>query len=140
MVGSLALQVSAIASHVERGLDVLLMLESSEKVAQTGKKEKHRHYNKRGGLKRQTQELDHAHQQVEAATWPVVVKVTDEVGECISQRTDSQQEWDLDEKNHQALHKTDDGEDDHQVEVKDIGHSQRNTQEDCEDSDPLTIK
>lgn len=123
MAGSLWLQVVAVASHVERGLDVLLVLESSEKIAQTGEKEKKSHSNQRRGLYGQTQPLDSAHQQVETTARPIVVKIVDESGEGVGQGTNTEQERHLDKQNNQALHNTDDGKDHHQVEVEDVGNS-----------------
>lgn len=140
VASSLALQVIAVSSDVERRLDVLLVFESSEKVAQTGQEEEHSHNYKRGGLEGQTQELDGAHQQVEAATRPVVIEVADEVGESVGQWADLQQKWNLHEEHNQALNYTDHGEDDHQVEVEDVGNSQRQTQDDGEEPNPLPVE
>lgn len=140
VIGSLALQVIAITCNIERRLDVFLMLECSEKITQTGKKKENSHNNERGGLKRQTQKLDRAHQQVEAATRPVLVEIADKVGESVGQRTDSQQKRNLHKEDNQPLHEADDREDYDQVKVEDVGNAQGYAQENGEDSNPLAVE
>lgn len=140
MVCRLRLQVVALSAHIEGRLDVLLVLESSKEIAQTGKEEKHRHYNQRGGLKSQTQKLDRTHQQVEPTPRPVVIKVADKIGEGIGQWTNTEQKRHLHEQNNQTLHNTDDGEDYHQVEVENVGDTKCQTQDDGEEADPLAVE
>lgn len=65
--------------------------------------------------------------------------MTDEVGEGVGQGTDLQQERNLDKQHHQALHNADDGEDDHQRRMEDVGYSKGETEDDGEEADPLAV-
>lgn len=127
MSSSLAFKVLTGTGHVKRALDVLLVLHGGKKVACTGQKEQHRHHEQRSGHEKQTQPLDNTHEQVKSAPGPVVVEVADEVGERVGQRTDFQQKRNLHKQHNQALHDTDDGENDHQVEMENVGDSERYT-------------
>lgn len=140
MVSRLRLQVISVASDIERRFNVLLVLKSGKEVTQTGEEEEHRHNNQGGCLNGQTQELNCTHQQVETTTRPVVIKVANEVGESVSQWAYAEQEWHLHEQYDQSLHEADDGEDNHQVEVEDIGYAERQTQDDGEKTNPLAVE
>ena len=85
------------------------------------------------------QKLNNRHKKIKACSWPVFVEFFHDVDELVGERTDLQQEWQLDKYDQKAL---DDGnytEDDHQREVEDVGNSQCQTEKKSEDSNPLAI-
>lgn len=139
MARSLALKIGSQTSDIKRTLKIFLMFKCSHKITTTGQKEKNGHGKQRCGHTEQTQPLNNTHKQVKSTPWPIVVELAYEIGESVSQRTDSQQKWNLHKQYDQRLHKTDDGENNDQVDVENVGHTKRNTDEDGEDGDPLAV-
>lgn len=106
------------------------MFQSCEQVARRCQSEHNGNHKQRCGQNDQAEVLYGGHQQVEAATRPILVKIANKVGESVCQWADLQQKRNLHEYHHKPLHDTNDGEDYHKIEVKDVGNSQCKAKED----------
>lgn len=123
VIAHLSLKRVGGATDVERSFQVLLVSDSSQCIACASQGKENGHNNEAGGLDGERQPLYNTHEQVEATSGPVFVKVLDEVGERVRKWADAQEKWDLNKHHNEPLHDTDDGKHYDNRRMEYVGHA-----------------
>jgi hypothetical protein len=129
---------------------------TSQKIAQRGSQQHDRRSNQASDSRNDGQPLNKAHDAVDGRTHVIGLETADEAIEGGAGRADAQEEGDLDEENDEGAdaatyllvdglgegglrvdEQADHAEEDHPVELEDIGDPEREAEDDAEDADPV---